>query len=693
MMPGRLFLRGILLLAALLPLGALAQAEAPRIRVALAEFVKQSGDARFDFLQAAIPGMVQAGLLSDERLAILGPDEISARLDRAGLPPRTRWGQGAVSHEVAQALDADLLLEGTFVEFQGEIVINARLHRLRTQGADRLAPVSIDERRVVAGVQSLADNVLALLRKVHTGGRIRSFAVACLTDRSALPGNAQTIMRRDLALSLTGRIAARRGAHVADWSRTEPLCDKPPADEAMAKQLDVDAVIGGTINVRDDTLHVLPALYIREGGTRIEMPAVVGKLASYEQVKEELGKRVSATLDGALAKDGTWRIAELARTLKPGEDLRKGVELAAAGDLELAVLYLARAASSGEDVEAQLQLGLAQSRQKKYAEAAASLANYVKARPESVEGLRELGVAYAGQRRFDDALAQYRRAIALAPSHTGLRVDVGNAYFLKGDFEEAKRNYRQALQLSPASVASHFNIGLAAQRQGAAQDGEAIAAYRAALGLNAQYEPARRQLAGLYQRRADAAQYDRDEPDRAVPEYSESLAILPSTPAYFGRAMARSYLKSVPPDYAMVVQDYEEVMRRTTGVPAEWTYRRATLLNLAEGYILAGRYGDARDRAKSAVRELQKEPRERNLARYLLVVALLLNGDPYEAEFARMRQEIADAKDPISGWDFSLLEKHYAQHAAGNPRAADQVQRITAEFKATATEPSKAKPK
>ena len=148
MMPGRLFLRGILLLAALLPLGALAQAEAPRIRVALAEFVKQSGDARFDFLQAAIPGMVQAGLLSDERLAILGPDEISARLDRAGLPPRTRWGQGAVSHEVAQALDADLLLEGTFVEFQGEIVINARLHRLRTQGADRLAPVSIDETSV-----------------------------------------------------------------------------------------------------------------------------------------------------------------------------------------------------------------------------------------------------------------------------------------------------------------------------------------------------------------------------------------------------------------------------------------------------------------------------------------------------------------------------------------------------------------
>lgn len=654
---------------------------ARRLRVAVAEFAKLSGNARFDFLQAGIPGVLGSSLLAKERLAPIGPGALSATLARHGLSSKSRFPLSEPRRELAQ--DIDYVLQGSYFEFQGRLVLNASLVDVRTNREFKLGQVTMDEKRIVPGIEAMAASVVAALEKQGEGARTRSLAVSCFDDRSPAATEASRLVRRDLALFLTGELGARRGVRVAEWAKVEKTCDNPLRDNALARQLDVDAIISGWFSVENDTLRVFLMLYIREYDARFELPKLEGPVARYLQLKVELGRKVDATLSGALGSEGEWRIAELGRTTQPEENLRRGRELYEKGDLDLATLHLERAAASGSAPDAHYYLGLVQSKQRKFEQAAANLEHYVKLRPQSGAAHRALGLAYAGLRKYDAAIAAYERALMSDPNVQGVYVEIGNVYFFQGKFDDARRYYLEAVKREPDDSAASFNLGLVAERQG--NDGEAIRMYRNALRINSKDANARRSLAWLHHKRGEEA-YDKENYTLAISEFTEEIASQPAAPGYYGRAVSRAFLalQQPKPDYGEAIRDYEEAVRRSAGVAADSWYRRSALMNLTESYILSERFGEAREQALQTVKETRDDPRDRRISRYLLIASQVLSGADYITELALLRRDIADAKDKISGWNFAMLDRFYRESASISEQRRGLLLEITREFKGKA---------
>jgi len=130
-----------------------------------------------------------------------------------------------------------------------------------------------------------------------------------------------------------------------------------------------------------------------------------------------------------------------------------------------------------------LNYGMALHTVGRLADAADSLRQAVKLRPDTVAAHWRLGIVLEQMGRLEDALASYQKTVALQPQHVDAWGRLGVAQQRLGRLDEAEASYRRALALQPRSAQLLSNLGTALQARGALQ--EAVAVLRQAL----EYEP------------------------------------------------------------------------------------------------------------------------------------------------------------------------------------------------------------
>jgi tetratricopeptide (TPR) repeat protein len=295
-------------------------------------------------------------------------------------------------------------------------------------------------------------------------------------------------------------------------------------------------------------------------------------------------------------------------------------------------------------------LGLVRLRQKRFDEGSKYLEEFVKQRPDFGIAQRELGEAYSGMGKYADAIAAYERALRTDSSLRGVYIDIGNSYFFQGNYKSARQYYQKAATQEPGEALPQYNLGVVAEQLRDSE--EATKSYKKALEIDPRYESARRALAALYHDKGSNA-HDRGNFKQAVEDFTEEIKYGPGARGYFFRAFAASYMVALEPlrDYGRVINDYLEVLKLNSDL------RSSAMLNLTEVYILSSRYRDAHDLAESSLKELREQTRDRQIARYLLVVSGILLPAEYTEELSLLRRDLTNQKAQYYGWDFNPFEK------------------------------------
>ena len=145
----------------------------------------------------------------------------------------------------------------------------------------------------------------------------------------------------------------------------------------------------------------------------------------------------------------------------------------------------------------------------RYPEAEAEYGAALKAKADFVDARVNLGVVQYRQKQFPAAAATFRDALKLSPRHAQALFDLGITLYELGETDQAMARLNDALRENPKQPAAHYYLGRAHARQG--ELGQARAAFERTVALDGGYGPAYFELAKLYRaagegRRADDAE-------------------------------------------------------------------------------------------------------------------------------------------------------------------------------------------
>jgi tetratricopeptide (TPR) repeat protein len=106
-----------------------------------------------------------------------------------------------------------------------------------------------------------------------------------------------------------------------------------------------------------------------------------------------------------------------------------------------------------------------------------------------------LGVVFSEKKEFDKAAPEYERALDLDPQLPAAHYNYANDLLRLGKYRRAARLFSKSLRLYPTDVWALNNRGLAYLKTG--KRDRARRDFEAALGIDPQFAPARRNLASL----------------------------------------------------------------------------------------------------------------------------------------------------------------------------------------------------
>jgi tetratricopeptide (TPR) repeat protein len=172
---------------------------------------------------------------------------------------------------------------------------------------------------------------------------------------------------------------------------------------------------------------------------------------------------------------------------------------------------------------------------------------------QSPQGDRNMAAMLFEAKRYAEAEAAYRKLVEAHPEDGGLRASLAGALASLGKYDEALGQLDEAVRLAPVNPEAYHNRGAILERQ--QKRDEAIAAYRAALRYNPQYEPSQRALARLG---AGAA------PGGAAPSPADQLA---------AQLTERAADAAKRGNYAEAMQHLDEAARVAPGSARVYQYR------------------------------------------------------------------------------------------------------------------------
>lgn len=116
--------------------------------------------------------------------------------------------------------------------------------------------------------------------------------------------------------------------------------------------------------------------------------------------------------------------------------------------------------------------------------------------PGNLDVLKRFGILEQTELRFDESIAHFQQVLALDPTYSEVNFFLGVSYFGKNDFRAAIESFRRELALPKPHPRCHYYLGLALQSSG--RTGEAIAELNSALEDNPSDADALYQLARVH---------------------------------------------------------------------------------------------------------------------------------------------------------------------------------------------------
>jgi Flp pilus assembly protein TadD len=158
--------------------------------------------------------------------------------------------------------------------------------------------------------------------------------------------------------------------------------------------------------------------------------------------------------------------------------------------------------------------------------------------PDSVAANVNLGLAQQKAGKLADALLRFRAALRVRPENPQAHNNIGNTLITLGRFQDAIPEFRAAIATEPDTALFHYNLGIALAKTGAIDD--AVHAYRDALRVQPDFPEAHTNLATLLSRQGDL--------DGAIQHYEAALRLRPDLkPARSGLASALARKQGTPP--------------------------------------------------------------------------------------------------------------------------------------------------
>jgi len=149
-------------------------------------------------------------------------------------------------------------------------------------------------------------------------------------------------------------------------------------------------------------------------------------------------------------------------------------------------------------------------------------------KPKSLDATNRLGKACCQLEQYDEAAAAFRRALDLDPGSAAVRNNLGYNLMAQSELAEAEQQFRAALRIDPDFERARVNLGVVLAKQQrladatteflkvlprhtayynvgiicleAGQTGKARSAFQQALAIKPDFQPARKQLAGMQTR-------------------------------------------------------------------------------------------------------------------------------------------------------------------------------------------------
>lgn len=291
---------------------------------------------------------------------------------------------------------------------------------------------------------------------------------------------------------ILSRLAREPQFRVAGSSSSSQLAKNADLQE-IARRLDIDYVVEGTVRRQGDQVRVNAHLMRAGDGTRLWSESYDGTLDDIFAIQSSIGTAIAAALRrklvraaplaGPLVTNGnTYNLYLTARGLIRTRSRRAGPMAAdlLRDALQIDGGYAPAWASLGE---ATLLAGALKDHEgfvSSAAEAQRYARHAVRLAPDLPEAHRALGDLLGFG--TPEALAHLRRAAELEPNNAEIMRSLGGAYGAAGRFEEELTAYRRALELDPLWFRAVGSLAIAVAEMGDRSKAEAIA--RGSLAAN-----------------------------------------------------------------------------------------------------------------------------------------------------------------------------------------------------------------
>jgi tetratricopeptide (TPR) repeat protein len=127
-----------------------------------------------------------------------------------------------------------------------------------------------------------------------------------------------------------------------------------------------------------------------------------------------------------------------------------------------------------QNANAQLQLGNAYARSKRYSEASAAYKSALAINPSLDEALHALGAVAFNQKNYIEAEGYFQKHLERSPKDSLRLYDLGNVSMQLGKFDKAAKLYSKAIENSDAFTDAHYNLAVCYINTGRRAEAEAI---------------------------------------------------------------------------------------------------------------------------------------------------------------------------------------------------------------------------
>lgn len=386
----------------------------------------------------------------------------------------------------------------------------------------------------------------------------RASSIAVLPFADLSPESDQQYFSDGLSEALMDGLANIPGLQVAARTSSFAFRDADQGAREVAKALDVDALLEGSVRKAGDQLRVSVRLIDGTSGRRLWNESFTASADDIFEVQDSIARAVASSfqirhlgdLDSVLAP--TRSQAAYDQYLQGRGHLRQGET---SEHIEEALSRFRQAL----DIDPEFMLasaGLCQGLWMKYM--ATRVSDHAQAAFEACEGaesqdadhvetLVALGNLHRGTGEIERSLEKLERALSLAPNNEQVHAALGETHREAGDLTQAELSFRTAIRLDPAYWRNYWSLGRVVAEQGRLQ--EAAGFVLRAIELDPGNATAYSTLGGIY--------FYQNEYIKAAEAFRQSIGNHPTPQAYANAGTQYFYGGDYPQARAMFEQAVE----------------------------------------------------------------------------------------------------------------------------------------